>query len=72
MARVKHLYLVYGGGFYEGQPPADERTKGLLMGALNALCPALETGEVRLCDWREMWVRSHGVVERRGHYETLE
>jgi len=55
-ARVKHLCLVYTGGeFDEGHPLAHERTKVLLMWALNALCPALDTGEVRLRS-RGKWV----------------
>jgi len=55
-ARVKHLSLVDAWiRFDDGQPPVYERTKRLLIGALNALCPALKTGEVRCTSGYVMW-----------------
>jgi len=73
-ARIKHLSLV--DAWIRPQPPdyEIEGTKRLLIGALNALCPALETGEVRYTNGYVMW-RVHGRVmwvggrrsqERRG------
>ena len=55
-ARVKHLFLVEVWiGFDDRQPLVDERAKGLFIGALNALCPVLETGEVRCTSGYAMW-----------------
>jgi len=56
-ARVKHLSLADAWIRFDddGQPPVYERTKRLLIGALNALCPALETGEVRCTSGYAMW-----------------
>jgi hypothetical protein len=64
-AKVKHLSLVDTWvGFDdegEGQPAVYERTKGLLIRALNTLCPALDTGEVRCMSGYVMWVGGRGM-----------